>query len=138
MFGIFDTVGGAVCGYSYVTTSRRCFEVYENMKHSRQLQKELAAQEEKYLSLLAQKSELEYRLSAQISARLANLLDNSIEASRREPSGELLLHIFRERGYDAISIKNKKGQLLLFPCVHPTINDVYPYPLHLSDAGGIL
>lgn len=236
--------GGAVCGYSYVTTSRRCFEVYENMKHSRQLQKELAAQEEKYLSLLAQKSEVEYRLSAQseemaysrkqesdirslhqsvrqlkhdmknhlmvlasylnsedyeaaktytseildklngmhsyietgnsllnhilneklelarssgiavraeiencsfsgmrsidFSALLANLLDNSIEASRREPSGELLLHIFRERGYDAISIKNKKGRLLLFPCVHPTINDVYPYPLHLSDAGGIL
>ncbi len=201
------------------------------MKHSRQLQKELAAQEEKYLSLLAQKSELEYRLSAQseemaysrkqesdirslhqsvrqlkhdmknhlmvlasylnsedyeaaktytseildklngmhsyietgnsllnhilneklelarssgiavraeiencsfsgmrsidFSALLANLLDNSIEASRREPSGELLLHIFRERGYDAISIKNKIGKSVLAenPELHSTKED---------------
>lgn len=35
------------------------------MKHRRQLQEELAAQEEKYLRLLAQKSETDYRLAAQ-------------------------------------------------------------------------
>ena len=35
------------------------------MKQYRQLQKELAVQEENYLSLLAQKSELEYQLAMQ-------------------------------------------------------------------------
>ena len=189
------------------------------MRHYRQLQKELAGQEEKYLSLLAQKSELEYQLSVQreevaysrqqesdirslhqsvrqlkhdmknhlmviasylnsgdyeaaktytseildklnamhsyietgnsllnhilneklelargcgiavkaeieplsfsrmrsidFSALLTNLLDNAIEASKDEPDGELLLHIFQERGYDAVSIKNKIGKSVL-------------------------
>lgn len=189
------------------------------MRRYRQLQKELAAQEEKYLRLLAQKSELTYRLSAQseevaysrrqendirslhqsvrqlkhdmknhlmvlasylnsgdceaaktytseildklnamhsyvetgnsllnhilneklelarssgiavraeietlsfsrmrsidFSALLTNLLDNSIEASKKEPVKELLLHIFQERGYDAVSIKNKIGKSIL-------------------------
>ena len=183
------------------------------MRHYHQLQKELAAQEEKYLRILSQKSELEYQLSVQseeaaylskkesdirtlhesvrqlkhdmknhlmviasylnskdyeaaktytsqildklntmhsyvetgnsllnhilneklelarscgiairaeienisfagmrsidFSALLTNLLDNAIEASRDEADGELLIHIFKERGYDAISIKNK-------------------------------
>ena len=201
------------------------------MRQHRQLQKELAIQEEKYLSLLAQKSELEYQLSVQreevaysrqqesdirslhqsvrqlrhdmknhlmviasylnsgdyeaaktytseildklnvmhsyietgnsllnhilneklelarscgiagraeieplsfsrmssidFSALLTNLLDNSIEASKNEPDGELLLHIFQERGYDAISIKNKieKSVLEENPQLHSTKED---------------
>ena len=201
------------------------------MRHNRQLQKELAIQEEKYLSLLAQKSELEYQLSVQreevaysrqqesdirslhqsvrqlkhdmknhlmviasylnsgdyeaaktytseildklnamhsyietgnsllnhilneklelarncgiavraeieplsfsrmrsidFSALLTNLLDNSIEASKDEPDGELLLHIFQERGYDAVSIKNKIGKSVLEenPQLHSTKED---------------
>lgn len=198
------------------------------MKHYRQLQKELAAEKENYLKLLAQKSELEYRLFVQseevaysrkqendirslhqsvrqlkhdmknhlmvlasylnsrdyeaaktytseildklnamhsyietgnsllnhilneklelarsygiavraeietlsfsrmrsidFSALLTNLLDNSIEASKNEPAGELLLHIFQERGYDAISVKNKIGKSVLKenPDLHST------------------
>lgn len=198
------------------------------MKHYRQLQKELAAQEEAYLNLLAQTSELEYRLSMQkeevaysrkqesdirslhqsvrqlkhdmknhlmvlasylnsrdyeaaktytseildklnamhsyietgnsllnhilneklelarsygiavraeietlsfsrmrsidFSALLTNLLDNSIEASKNEPDGELLLCIFQERGYDAVSVKNKIGKSVLkeTPELHST------------------
>lgn len=201
------------------------------MKHCRQLQNELAAQEEKYLRLLAEKSELDYCLAAQseeaayirkqesdirslhqsmrrlkhdmknhlmvltaylndgdyeaaktytseildklnamhsyietgnallnhilneklelarncgiavraqietlsfsrmrsidFSALLTNLLDNAIEASKREPSAELLLHIFQERGYDAISIKNKitKSVLTENPKLHSTKED---------------
>ncbi len=201
------------------------------MKHGRQLEKELAAQEEKYLRLLAEKSEMDYHLAAQseeaayirrqesdiralhqsmrclkhdmknhlmvlasylndgdyeaaktytseildqlnamhsyietgnallnhilneklelarkcgiavraqietlsfskmrsidFSALLTNLLDNAIEASKREPSGELLLHIFQERGYDAISIKNKitKSVLTENPKLHSTKED---------------
>ncbi len=201
------------------------------MRHGRQLKRELAVQEEKYLRLLAQKSELEYQLSAQreevaysrkqegdirslhqsvrqlkhdmknhlmvlasylnsedydaaktytseildklngmhsyietgnslmnhilneklelarscgiairaeietlsfsrmrsidFSALLTNLLDNSIEASKYEPSKELLLHIFQERGYDAISVKNKiaKSVLAENPGLHSTKKD---------------
>ncbi|MFG6355359.1 MAG: GHKL domain-containing protein [Acetatifactor sp.] len=51
--------------------------------------------------------------SIDFSALLTNLLDNSIEASKDEPDGELLLHIFQERGYDAISIKNRIGKSVL-------------------------
>lgn len=51
--------------------------------------------------------------SIDFSALLTNLLDNSIEASKNEPSGELHLHIFQERGYDAVSIKNKIGKSVL-------------------------
>lgn len=201
------------------------------MKHYRQLQKELDLQEEKYLRLMAQKSELEYQLSVQkeevaysrkqesdirslhqsvrklkhdmknhlmvlasylnsgdyeaakaytseildklntinsyietgnsllnhilneklelarsygiavkaeietlsfsrmhsidFSALLTNLLDNSIEASKKEPAGELHLHIFQERGYDAVSIKNKIGKSVLEenPELHSTKED---------------
>lgn len=201
------------------------------MRQYRQLQKELAAQEQKYLQLLAQKSELEYRLTMQqeevaysrkqesdirslhqgarqlkhdmrnhlmvlasylnsgdfeaaktytseildklntmhsyietgnsllnhilneklelarsyniavraeietlsfarmrsidFSALLTNLLDNAIEASRDEPDRELLLHIFEERGYDGISVKNKIGKSVLTenPGLHSTKTD---------------
>lgn len=51
--------------------------------------------------------------SIDFSALLTNLLDNAIEASKNEPDGELILHIFKERGYDAISIKNKIGKSVL-------------------------
>lgn len=51
--------------------------------------------------------------SIDFSALLANLLDNAIEASKNEPDRELILHIFKERGYDAISIKNKIGKSIL-------------------------
>ena len=51
--------------------------------------------------------------SIDFSALLTNLLDNSIEASKNEPFGELHLHIFQERGYDAVSIKNKIGKSVL-------------------------
>lgn len=63
--------------------------------------------------------------SIDFSALLTNLLDNSIEASRGEPDGELLLHIFQERGYDAISIKNKisKSVLAENPQLHSTKMD---------------
>lgn len=63
--------------------------------------------------------------SIDFSALLTNLLDNSIEASKDEPDGELLLHIFQERGYDAISIKNKIGKSVLAenPELHSTKED---------------
>lgn len=51
--------------------------------------------------------------SIDFSALLTNLLDNAIEASKDEPDGELIIHIFKERGYDAISIKNKIGKSVL-------------------------
>lgn len=210
------------------------------MKHYHQLQKELAAQEEKYLKLLAEKTELEYRLSAQseevsytrkqesdirslhqsvrqlkhdmknhlmvlasylnsrdyeaakaytseimdklnlmhsyietgnsllnhilneklelarsygisvsaeietlsfarmrsidFSALLTNLLDNSIEASKKEPAGELFLHIFQERGYDAVSIKNKIGKSVLEenPDLHSTKEDKEQHGIGIS------
>ena len=210
------------------------------MKHYHQLQKELAAQEEKYLRLLAEKAELEYRLSAQseevtyarkqesdirslhqsvrqlkhdmknhlmvlasylnsrdyeaakaytseimdklnlmhsyietgnsllnhilneklelarsygisvraeietlsfarmrsidFSALLTNLLDNSIEASKKEPAGELFLHIFQERGYDAVSIKNKIGKSVLEenPDLHSTKEDKEEHGVGIS------
>lgn len=51
--------------------------------------------------------------SIDFSALLTNLLDNAIEASKNEPAGELLLHIFQERGYDAVSVKNKIGKSVL-------------------------
>lgn len=63
--------------------------------------------------------------SIDFSALLTNLLDNAIEASKKEPSAELLLHIFQERGYDAISIKNKitKSVLTENPKLHSTKED---------------
>lgn len=63
--------------------------------------------------------------SIDFSALLTNLLDNSIEASKNEPAGELLLHIFQERGYDAVSIKNKIGRSVLAenPELHSTKED---------------
>ncbi|MDE6748930.1 MAG: GHKL domain-containing protein [Lachnospiraceae bacterium] len=51
--------------------------------------------------------------SIDFSALLTNLLDNAIEASKNEPDGELIIHIFKERGYDAISVKNKIGKSVL-------------------------
>lgn len=210
------------------------------MKHYNQLQKELAAQEEKYLRILSQKTELEYQLSAKseeaaylgkqendiralhqsvrklkhdmknhlmviatylnsedyeaaktytsqildklntmhsyietgnsllnhilneklefarscgiairaeienisfagmrsidFSALLTNLLDNAIEASKDEPDGELLLHIYKERGYDAISIKNKIGKSVLKenPGLHSTKEDKKQHGIGIS------
>lgn len=63
--------------------------------------------------------------SIDFSALLTNLLDNSIEASRDEPDGEMLLHIFQERGYDAISIKNRisKSVLAENPALQSTKED---------------
>ena len=63
--------------------------------------------------------------SIDFSALLTILLENSIEASKNEPDGELLLHIFQERGYDAISIKNKieKSVLEENPQLHSTKED---------------
>lgn len=60
--------------------------------------------------------------SIDFSAMLTNLLDNAIEASKSEPSKELLLHIFQERGYDAVSVKNKieKSILAENPELHST------------------
>lgn len=63
--------------------------------------------------------------SIDFSALFTNLLDNAIEASKREPAGELFLHIFQERGYDAISVKNKitKSVLTENPKLHSTKED---------------
>ncbi len=63
--------------------------------------------------------------SIDFSALLTNLLDNAIEASRDEPDRELLLHIFEERGYDGISVKNKIGKSVLAenPGLHSTKKD---------------
>ena len=63
--------------------------------------------------------------SIDFSALLTNLLDNSIEASKNEPAGELFLHIYQERGYDAVSIKNKIGRSVLAenPGLHSTKED---------------
>lgn len=63
--------------------------------------------------------------SIDFSALLTNLLDNAIEASKNEASGELLLRIFQERGYDAISVKNKITESVLAknPKLHSTKED---------------
>lgn len=60
--------------------------------------------------------------SIDFSALLTNLLDNAIEASKNEPVKEIQLHIFQERGYDAVSVKNKIGKSVLEenPKLHST------------------
>lgn len=47
------------------------------------------------------------------SAVLNNLLDNAIEASGREAEKELRVKVFRKKGYDAISVKNRISRSVL-------------------------
>lgn len=47
------------------------------------------------------------------SAVLNNLLDNAIEAGEKEEKKEIRIKIFRKKGYDAISVKNRIGQSVL-------------------------
>lgn len=63
--------------------------------------------------------------SIDFSALLTNLLDNAIEASKNEASAEMILHIFQERGYDAISVKNRITRSVLAenPKLHSTKED---------------
>lgn len=72
--------------------------------------------------------------SIDFSALLTNLLDNSIEASKNETSGEMILHIFQERGYDAISIRNKiaKSVLAENPKLHSTKEDREQHGIGIS------
>ena len=72
--------------------------------------------------------------SIDFSALLTNLLDNAIEASKNEPDGELIIHIFQERGYDAISVKNKidKSVLEENPELHSTKEDKEKHGIGIS------
>lgn len=51
--------------------------------------------------------------SIDFSALLTNLLDNAIEASKKEASPELRIRITTERGYHTIRVKNKISESVL-------------------------
>lgn len=42
-----------------------------------------------------------------LSALIANLLDNAIEASKTEKEKEIRIKVFRKKGYEGISVKNR-------------------------------
>lgn len=47
------------------------------------------------------------------SAVLGNLLDNAIEASGKEKEKEIQIKVYRKKGYDVISVKNRIGGSVL-------------------------
>lgn len=48
-----------------------------------------------------------------LSALLANLLDNAIEASKKEKEKEIRIKVFRKKGYEGISVKNRIQESVL-------------------------
>ena len=51
--------------------------------------------------------------SIDFSAIFNNLLDNAIEACKKEQTGEIVVKVYRKKGYDALSVRNRITESVL-------------------------
>ena len=51
--------------------------------------------------------------SIDFSAIFNNLLDNAIEACKKEQTGEMVVKVYRKKGYDALSVRNRITESVL-------------------------
>lgn len=51
--------------------------------------------------------------SIDFSAIFNNLLDNAIEACKKEQTGEIFVKVYRKKGYDALSVRNRITESVL-------------------------
>lgn len=80
--------------------------------------------------------------SIDFSAMFSNMLDNAIEASEKElgKKAEIMVHIFRKRGYDVVCVKNKISSSVLAenPNLASTKKDESMHGMGIAQTKGII
>ena len=80
--------------------------------------------------------------SIDFSALLSNMLDNAIEASEKETGmkPEIVVNIFKKRGYEVICVKNRIGQSILAgnPDLETTKEEKSIHGIGISQTRGIV